>query len=174
MLEVDVRGDERVVHHQVGIDDLAGAGHPALVARHGLGGADGRVAFAEQRLQAHSLEGVALEGGGGVCVDVVDVFGFHTGILHGAAHGGGGAVVARLRDVGPVGGESVPGDLSDDGCAAPDGVFVLFQNQCGGTTAGYQPVTVAVKGTRGLRGIVGADGKRPDAVETAHGEVAGT
>ena len=36
VLEVDVRGDKVVLHHQRAVDDFRSARHPAFVARHAL------------------------------------------------------------------------------------------------------------------------------------------
>ena len=47
MLEIDVSGDEAALHHQEGIDDFAGAGHPHFVARLALGGRYRHGPFAE-------------------------------------------------------------------------------------------------------------------------------
>lgn len=96
VFEIDVRRDEGVFHHQAGVNNLAGASHPALVSRHGLRGADGGMVFGEEVVESQGLERVALFGGGSVGVDVVDILGSHVSILEGAFHSDSGAHIGRL------------------------------------------------------------------------------
>ena len=83
VLEVDVGCHEIVLHHQDGIDNLRGASHPALMTRHRLRGADEGALALEHPAQCDGLKHITLMRRGGVGVDVVDIVGYDTCILHG-------------------------------------------------------------------------------------------
>ena len=170
MLEVEVGGDELAAHHEQGVDDLGGAGHPHLVAGHGLGGGDGRHGVTvEEGGEGASLVAVADGGGGGVGIDVTDAFERHAGVGHGHAKGAQGTVDVGHGDVVAVGREAVAEHLGEDRCATASGVLVALQDDGGGTATGHEPVAVAVEGTGGARRIALAGGEGADAVEAADG-----
>lgn len=60
VLKIDVGSHKVVLHHDDGIDNLAGTSHPALMSRHRLGTADHGPLAVEQSVQGDGLIHVAL------------------------------------------------------------------------------------------------------------------
>ena len=72
----------------------------------------------------------------------------------------------RRRDMIAIAREAPSYDLCNDRSATTNSTFVIFNNQRGCTTAWYQSVTILIKRTTGLCGIiVVAESKRLDTIE---------
>ena len=165
MLEVDVAGDEAALHHEEGIDDLAGAGHPHLVAGLALGGRHGYGALAEHAGDGLRLVRVAYMGGCRMGIDIADFAQVDAGAPDGHLQRAGGTVHVGGGDVVAVRGEAVAEDLGEDGRAAADGRFVAFEDDGRGAAARHEAVAVAVEGPAGLLRRILPDGERGNAVE---------
>ncbi len=159
MLQIDVGRHKAVLHHQHGIDRLAGACHPTLVPRHRLGAANPRPLPRKQAAERHRLLGIALRRGSGVSIDIVDPVRPDAGVGQCALHGDKGALLARLRDTAAVARKAVAADLGENAGTACLGVVVVLQHQSGCPSARHQAVTVAVERTGRLRGRIGAGGE---------------
>ena len=108
---------------------------------------------------------------GGVGVDIVDIVGYDTSILHGACHGCHATVVARLGNASTIARETVAKYFGEDRGPTGDGVVVVFQHEGCSTAAGHQSVAVTVERTAGLRGVVHTDRESTKGVERCHGVV---
>ena len=148
MLEIDVPGDEAVLHHQEGVDDFAGAGHPHLMARLALGRRDRDCPLAEHAGDGFRLVCVADVRGGGVGIDITDFADVDAGAPDGHFQGTGGTVHIGGGDVVAIRGESVAEDLGKDGRAAADGRFVAFEDDGRCAARAGWPFQVRLPGRR--------------------------
>ena len=73
VLEIDVPGNEIVLHHEDGIDDFTCACHPHFVSRLALGGGDGHFVVPENLGDGSGFAAVADAGGGGVGIDIANI-----------------------------------------------------------------------------------------------------
>lgn len=87
IVEIDIRRNKIVEHHNGGINGLAGSRHPTLMARHRLRGTDEGTMTKEHFPKRLGFIHVALRGRRGMGVDIVDIVGIHSGIIHSTLHG---------------------------------------------------------------------------------------
>ena len=107
VLEVEVGGDEVVLHHQHRVDDLARASHPHLVSGLRLGAGNLRALVAEHIVNSLCLVGVAHVGGGSVCVDIAYLADVNACALYRHAERLARTIHIRRGYMVAVGGESV-------------------------------------------------------------------
>ena len=143
------------------------------MAGHRLGGADqGFVGVIAQR-QFHGIGfGQITQGrGGAVCVEVIDLVGIDTGILHRHHHAARRAFagIARCRHVIGIGTGAETGQFAINAGTAGFGVFVFLQHQNAGAVAEHETVAVAVPRTAGACGFVIAGRQRLHRAESGNG-----
>ena len=97
------------------------------MASHRLGAADEGVAAMKQLVQRKGFVHVALNGGGGMGIDVVYVVHADTCILHGSGHSDDRTVVTGFGDATAVAGESIAHNLGQYGGTSGNGVLVVFE-----------------------------------------------
>ena len=164
-LEVDVAGDEAVLHHQCRVDDFAGSGHPHLVSCLALGRGDGHGAFTEELSDGLCFATVSDDGAGGMCIDVSNLLGVHAAVAEAefkracrTCHVGCGDVVAVAR-------EAPAYYLCDDVGTALYGVFIAFEDDGCTSAARHESVAAGIEGSAGFLRLVLTDREGLDAVE---------
>jgi hypothetical protein len=144
------------------------------VAGHGFGGADEEIfgVVAEGGADGGSFGAVAERGGGGVGVEVLDVRGREACVFEGELHDAADASAVFGWGVGMegVGVGGVAYEFGEDGCAAPDGVFALFDDEDAGAFADDEAVAIGVPGAGGGCGVVVAGGEGAHGGESGDGE----
>lgn len=118
-------------------------------------GDEGAFFFGENGFDGAKFGGVADGGGGGVGVDVVDLFGFHVCGVHGEFHGAGEAFAVGFggEDVEAVGGLRPASDFGVDFCVAFLGEFEFFDDEDTAAAGADEAVAFFVEGAGGEFGV---------------------
>lgn len=122
----------------------------------------------EESVECEGFEHVSLVCTGGVGIDIVYVFGFHSGHVHGSLHGDEASAVGGLADSASIGGESVAYYFGEDGCSALDCALVFFEHQGGGSSAGHESVAISVEGSGCFLWLVHALTEGVEGIEGGH------
>ena len=154
MLEIDIRCDEAVLHHQHRIYHFAGSCHPHFVSRLGLRTGHRDRSFPEDGGYRLGLVGIPDVGGSSVSVDISYLFPGQTGSSDCHLQGPPRPVHVRAGYMVTVAGEAVSKHFRIDMRSPADRAFIALQYEGGGTSARYQSVSVTVERPAGPLGLV--------------------
>ena len=143
------------------------------MACHRLRGTDEGMMAKEHFLKRFRLIHIALRGRRGMGIDIVDIVGIHSGIIHGTLHGHTTAILTGSGDAAAIAGEAIATDLSEDSGTTGHGMVVVLEDKGGSTAAGDESVAVAVERTAGFCRLVHMRGKGAESIEGGHGVVVG-
>ena len=165
VLEIDVTGNEVVLHHQHGVNELRSTSHPHLVSRLALGRGHRHTVVAKNAGDGLRLPCVTYAGRSSMGIDIAYISRCQSGVTETQFQRTGRSFYIGCRNGVAIAGESTTDNLCHDGSHALLRMFQAFQHQCSGTATGHQSVTVAGERPACPTGVVLTHGERLDDVE---------